>query len=72
MSYPATETELEIMRRQYPYAGPDAHMLVNGKVRLRCPRCKIRPVPEDYLCVANCDQCLDERLAIRPPTRTVR
>jgi hypothetical protein len=65
MSYPATAAELGIMRQQYPYADPEAHMLVNGEVRLRCQRCKVRPVPRHYVFVANCDPCLDERLAIQ-------
>lgn len=57
------DEELAEMRRQYPAAQLKTHMLVDGRVRLRCLRCGKRPVPEHYYAVANCDPCLDERIA---------
>jgi hypothetical protein len=56
------EEELAEMRRQYPYAQPETHMLVNGAVRLRCQGCKSRPVPEHWFTFILCDPCLSARL----------
>ena len=50
--------DLAEMRRQYPYATAEAHMLADGKVHLRCGRCKIRPVPYGWSFVQWCDECL--------------
>ena len=54
-----TSDDLAEMRRQYPHATLDAHMLVDGEVRLRCGRCKSQPVPCCYWFVMWCDDCLD-------------
>jgi hypothetical protein len=42
---------------------PDAHMLVNGEVRLRCGVCAIRPMPLDWSFVQWCDPCLSAHRA---------
>jgi hypothetical protein len=50
--------DLAEMRRQYPYATAETHMLADGKVHLRCGRCKVRPVPHGWSFVQWCDECL--------------
>lgn len=59
----AAAGDLAEMRRQYPYATAEDHMLADGRIRLRCRQCRERPVPEGYAFAALCDPCLDARLA---------
>lgn len=59
------EQQLAEMRRQYPHAQLETHMLVGGKVRLRCLDCLQRPVPENWYAAVLCDPCLDAKLAER-------
>ena len=54
-----TAAELAAMRAQYPYATTTDHMLVDGKVRLRCRRCTTAPVPEGFFFISLCGPCLD-------------
>jgi hypothetical protein len=49
------------MRRQYEYATLETHLLIDGTVYLRCHRCKVRPVPNDFSFVEFCDPCLAAR-----------
>ncbi len=57
---PMTEADIAEMRRQYPHATAESHMLVDGAVRLRCARCRTRPVPKSWTFVQRCDHCLNE------------
>lgn len=67
---------LAAMRAVYQYATLEDHMLVDGRVRLRCRRCRVSPLPGCWGCVMLCDPCLDARLlertdreALNPPAR---
>jgi hypothetical protein len=53
------EEELAEMRSQYRYATLEGHVLVAGVLRLRCLRCKTRPVPAGWSFVALCGECLE-------------
>lgn len=48
------------MRRQYPYATLEDHILVDGVVYLRCGQCKTRPVPKGWSFMQWCDMCLND------------
>jgi hypothetical protein len=59
--------DLAEMRRQYRHATLETHMLdENGEVRLRCARCKVRPVPKGWSFIQVCDPCL-ERIGTEDP-----
>lgn len=47
------------MQRQYQYATPVSHILVEGVLYLRCQRCRRRPVPHGAF-ITLCDPCLDD------------
>lgn len=62
MTETAEAGELAEMRRHYPNATLESHILVDGVLHLRCKRCRERPVPRAWFCAMLCDPCLDEAL----------
>lgn len=52
------------MRRLYPHATRETHMLVDGVIYLRCGRCRARPVPRGWSFIMWCDPCLAEATAV--------
>lgn len=59
--------ELAEMKKQYPYATLEHHMMFNGEVRRRCGICLREPVREGAYHVMWCETCLSEYEASPEP-----